>query len=176
MRGWEPKVSSRRALVPKGIRAQSSSFTGRKRGQQTCSPAPSSQPLSPRPRLPPRNSAEVTVPRANTEELPAHPALGVGQPRGERGRGAGGRRCTRRPRPFPGLAPGAAKKFPAKVRGTRSRSQPPSTTASSPRRAARAGSPRRRDPRSRRPQPAPGCRASPTTEPGEEQQREEQQQ
>lgn len=81
MRGWEPKVSSVGLWSQKvsGLRAQvSRRGGGRERRQQPCSQAPSPQPRSPRSRLPPRKREEVTVPGANTEELPAHPASASG--------------------------------------------------------------------------------------------------
>lgn len=72
-----------------------------------------------------------------------------------RGRGAGDQRRTRRPWPFPGLAPGAAKSFQPKstapARAANRRTQPPRRSEEWPAR------PRRRDPRSRHPQPAPAA-------------------
>lgn len=72
---------------------------------------------------------------------------------------------------LPGPRPGRGEKFPGKVRGGRSRSQPPGTTAS-PRLASLPG----RAARARPALPLARSPASPTTEPGEEKQGDEQQQ
>lgn len=123
------------------------------------------------------NEPEVTVTLAHggvRAESTAPEARPSARPQG---RGAGGR-----PAPhshalaLPGPRPGRGEKFPAKVHGTHSRSQPPNVTASPLRRAARAGPAAALRPVVAPPAPRAGRRGSPTTEPGEEQQREEQQQ
>ena len=174
-RGWEPTASSRRALVPGGIWTHSSSFTREKRRRQTCSPAPSPQPRSPRSRLPPRMSEEVTVPGANTKELPAHPALGIGQRRAGEGSG--------RPPGAAHAGPGPSRASPRarrKVSSQSPRHPLAQSTAEHNRLTAPEGGPRRPavepGPSVAPPSARAGRRGSPTTEPGEEQQREEQQQ
>lgn len=156
----DPKASFRRTLVPKGIWDHSSSFTGEQGGGKRASRHPSPSPESPRSRFPARISAEVTVPEA----LPAGSGQKAAPPEPGHQRGRGGRSgrpaSHSRARPFPGLAPGAAKSFQPKsaapARAANRPTQPPRRSGEPPARAR----PRCRDPRPRLPQPTPPPRST----------------
>lgn len=149
---WTRRLQGSR-LVSEGFPDSRLKFQRReRRRRQRASRHPNlSQPTSPRSPLPRRTSSEVTVPgargasRTELHRWPRGPSAKI-----RAASGAGSQRPAPRSLslPFPGLARGAAKSFPGKVRGGRSRSQPPATTASPrlaspPGRAARARLPRR---------------------------------
>lgn len=149
---WTRRLQGSR-LVSEGFPDSRLKFQRReRRRRQRASRHPNlSQPTSPRSPLPRRTSSEVTVPgargapRTELHRWPLGPSAKI-----RAASGAGSQRPEPRSLslPCPGLARGAAKSFPGKVRGGRSRSQPPATTASPrfawpPGRAARARPPRR---------------------------------
>lgn len=138
--GWKGKRSGPEDFIPSDSRpskylGSQFKFHRGKGRQQTCFPAPQTQPLGPRSWLPAPISEEVTVCGAHTEESGQKSSTAEPWPsarralRPQRSERAASVALSAPAPALPRPRPGRGEKFPTKVCGTRSRSQPPDTTA-----------------------------------------------